>query len=286
MTRPNAQPYLVNPPLALNPFEVLTIPHRKEVAHTDSRGRFVKVASLTKKRHHKAKKISRKAASRLFKKAAKLGLVHHFKKHTHKAVTASHKGKKSSKPRRSHLDIVRSGHKGFAGLDSWQLENPLMMINKHRSHKSMKKHTRRNPLMSMVSGSEVKSAGKVILQAALLLGGMKVATKISDAVTEKFPTMGQPLPNLLLHLGLGSLIYVAGSRVKKIPQSVVNALAIGMILPAASQAYDMVASKIGGTPAVAAVSYGKAGAYVPANRQLSAYVPQRGMGGTGYGDKY
>ena len=150
----------------------------------------------------------------------------------------------------------------------------------------MKKHTRRNPLMSMVSGSEVKSAGKVILQAALLLGGMKVATKISDAVSEKFPTMGQPLPNLLLHLGLGSLIYVAGSRVKKIPQSVVNALAIGMILPAASQAYDMVASKIGGTPAVAAVSYGKTGAYMPANRQLSSYVPQRGMGGTGYGDKY
>ena len=294
------QPYLVNPPLALNPFELLRVPARKLVAHTDSKGRFTKVGDITKKRHHKAKKISRKTAAGLFKKAAKLKkaeVKHIFKRH-HKAakrvvkhakkIVRRHTAKKVVRHTKRHLTAShkRAMQRGRLApstrfmYDELRkragLINPIMLVNSKR-RKSMK---RRNPIMKMLSGSEMKGVGQLALDGAVIVAGVTIGKLAIDKLAAQFPTLSSPIAKLGSHAVLATLVYVAGSRVKKIPARVVNMLAIGVLLPAVTDVVDMVKARIS-APSVTAI-----GAYVPAQK-LGAYVPQHGLGlGADYGDKY
>jgi len=297
MTR-EKQPYLVNPPLALNPFEVLRVPARKLVAHTDSKGRFTKVGDITKKRHHKAKKISRKTAVRLFKKAAKLkkAEVKHLFKRKHKAAkrvvkhatkksapskTSKHAGHKISAKQQRAMQRGRLKPSTRMMYDELRkaagLSNPIMLVNSKHRRKSMK---RRNPIMKMLSGSEMKGVGQLAIDGAVIVAGVTIGKLAIDKLAAQFPTLSSPIAKLGSHAVLATLVYVAGSRVKKIPARVVNMLALGVLLPAVTDVVDMVKAKIG-SPAVTAI-----GAYVPAQK-LGAYVPQHGLGlGADYGDKY
>jgi hypothetical protein len=247
----HTQPYLINPP-SKNPFELIRVPSRKMVAHTDKKGRFIKVASLTKKHAHKAKRIAKSAASALFRKAAepkKARSVETFKK------------------------IVK------------MRKNPIMLVNARRHH-SMKKY-HKNPIAKMLSGSEVKGAGQLALDTAMVVGGFVSGKYISDVLAEKVSFLGSPAMKIATPLVLGAGVYILGSRVKRIPSRITRMLAIGVMFPAVLESYQLVKAKIGmgATSAVVPATGAyvpETGAYVP---ETGAYVPETGLGAS-YGETY
>ena len=140
----------------------------------------------------------------------------------------------------------------------------------------------RNPIMKMLSGSEMKGVGQLAINSALIVGGVIGSKLILDKLSAKFPALNTPYVKIGSQLALAAAVYIVGSRVKKIPARIVNMLALGMMVPAATEAYDMIKAK--NTGSVATVSYAGLGAFVP-QQQMGAYVPAKQLG-SDYGNKY
>ena len=142
----------------------------------------------------------------------------------------------------------------------------------------MKKKYRRNPIVKMLSGSEVKGVGQLALDGALIVAGVTIGKLSVDALSSRFAIMQKPMVRMGTSLAIASLIYVAGSRTKKVPARVVNMVALGILLPAVTDAIDMIKGSLTKT-AVATVAYG--GQDMSVNLPtygVGAYVPQQGMG--------
>ena len=160
---------------------------------------------------------------------------------------------------------------------------PLMLLNARRkSHKV--RRFRRNPLMT----GYAKDASTLLLASMSAVAGFTIGNIIMDKASAKITVLNQPMVKAATFVGLGVLTYVLLKKTKKVPQSVASMIAVGMMLPAATDLKDFIMSKISGVAAVpGTVAYAgqDMAAYVPG--QMSAFVPQAQQPNMGdYGGKY
>jgi len=270
------QPYIVNP-ITENPYEMFTIPSRKVLAKTSRAGKFEKVVSLSKRRHHKAKRISAKSFKRLLTKSSAKPKV---AKRTHKVAKRGHKisRKKLQKSFGIYKDLLkvskmRMTKKDRAYKKHYKL-NPLLVVNPRR-RKSMarrKSWKRRNPFISRVQIGQVSN---LLIDGALIVGGIMAGKFLMDNIS-KVKFFQKPVMKVGGQIVLGSLVYLIGSKIKKIPLRYTNLLALGIIAPAISDAVGMFTKK-GEVSPVSEIGYeDEVSAYVP--DETSAYIPETSSG--------
>lgn len=143
---------------------------------------------------------------------------------------------------------------------------------------------RRNPLVKMLSGSEVKGVGQLALDGALIVAGVTIGKLSMDALTSRFAVMQKPMVRMGSSLAIATLVYVAGSRTKKVPARVVNMIALGVLLPAVTDGIDMLKGMITGGGVKTVAYQGDLNAYVP-QQGTGVYLPQTSLGDD-YGSKY
>ena len=200
------KPYLINP--VGNPYEVYRVPTRRVVAKTDKRGRFVKVASLSRKKKHGSKKISRRTAVKLFRKAARISHKKRYTKRVHK--------------------------------------NPIMLYNPIKRRHSMRKRYHRNPMMDIFKRQESQEILNLAVDGAIIVGGTMVGKLAIDKLAEKFPIINKPYGKVASHILLGSAVYFLGKKIGKLSPRVVRLASLGIMMPAVIEAIDMVKSKVSG----------------------------------------
>ncbi len=238
------QPYIINP-VTENPYELFTIPKRKVVAETTKSGKFKRVISLSKKRHHKAKQISKK---RFLKLASKVLKTKKLAK-THKTKSLSKKIKKHRKQLQKTFDIYKDllhtskqklSKKDIAYKKHFKL-NPLgelLVINPTRKG-YMKRKYRRNPI---ITKKQIGDVSTLLVDGAIVVAGV-MAGKFAMDNLSKVKFLQKPVMRIGGQITLGSIIYLLGSQFKKIPMRYVNLLSLGIIAPAISDAVGMITKK-------------------------------------------
>ena len=268
------QPYIVNP-ITENPYEMFTIPSRKVLAKTSRAGKFEKVVSLSKRKHHKAKRISAKSFKKLLMKSSAKPKV---AKRTHK-VKRGHKisRKKLQKSFSVYKDLLkvskmRMSKKDKAYKKHYKL-NPLLVVNSRRKSMARRKSwRRRNPFISKVQIGQVSN---LLIDGALIVGGIMAGKFLMDNIS-KIKFFEKPVMKVGGQIVLGSLVYLIGSKIKKIPLRYTNLLALGIIAPAISDAVGMFTKK-GEVNPVSEIGYeDEVSAYLP--DETSAYIPETSSG--------
>ena len=282
------QSYLVNP--RSNPWIKFKTPARHNLAFIDKKGKLKSVMdlnkSINKKKKHKARKISNTEAMRL--KHAWLLTNKPKKKAVKKKVVKKIRLSKTALAHKTALDVKRAQKfKGITKKKSKKSKatsknrNPLMLINvpsirrksvmkksKKRRRKSVKKY-RRNPMVKMITKREGKQMVGLLMDGAVLLGGVTLATMSINKLTEQFPMLAKPSVRMGTLLALSTTAYIVGTRTKKLPAHYVNLIALGLLMPLVTDALGMIRSGIS-FPALANDKD-----YIP--QGASAWVPERNM---------
>ena len=260
--RRQKQNYLVNPVFD-NPFEIFSVPKRRVIAEIDNKGRFKRVASLTKHKKSKAKKISDSEGEKLFKK-----LLEKTKKVSKKSKKVSKKSKKVSRK------VSRKTHKKHTTMK--HLKNPLLLVGNpiRRGHMKKIKRGHRNPMLGIIKEREGKELVNLAIDGSVIVGGTLIGKFAMDNLSKKITLLQKPIGKIGGHLVLGSAVYILGSRIKKIPNRITRLLALGVMLPAVVDVIDMIKAKVSGVKEIDAdedVYLPETSAYVP---ETSAYVPE------------
>lgn len=230
------QPYIVNPVNPVNPYEIFTIPSRKVVAQTTRKGKFVKLATLSKGKKRKVKHISYKLGKKLLAKALK--------------KTKKTKTRRVKRTRKNSLVLFG---------------NPIK-----RSVVMRRRKYRKNPV-AFLKQREGKELVHLAIDGAVIVVSSTASKILMDNIASKIKFLTKPTGKIIGHLGLGALIYLGGSRIKKIPNKYVRLATIGAMLPAIIDIVDMVKPKLFGVKEIG-YEY-DAGAFVP---ETEAYVPDTG----------
>ncbi len=225
------QPYLVNPYNPLNPYEIINVPHRVMVAETDKKGRFKRLATIKKGKRKKAKKISAKQGRKLFSLAKRKVMK---RKKTHK------------------IHRVR--------------KNPILTIGNPitKRRKSMR---RKNPL-TFIKQREGKELLNLAIDGGVIVVSSTASKLLMDNISRRVKFLSKPVGKIAGHMGLGAIIYMVGSKIKKIPHHYVRLATIGAMLPAIIDVVDYVKSKVAG---VKELGYEDVEEYLP---ETEAYVPE------------
>jgi len=260
--RRQKQNYLVNPVFD-NPFEIFSVPKRRVIAEIDNKGRFKRVASLSKHKKSKAKKISDSEGEKLFKK-----LLEKTKKVSKKSKKVSKKSKKVSRK------VSRKTHKKHTTMK--HLKNPLLLVGNpiRRGHMKKIKRGHRNPMLGIIKEREGKELVNLAIDGSVIVGGTLIGKFAMDNLSKKITLLQKPIGKIGGHLVLGSAVYILGSRIKKIPNRITRLLALGVMLPAVVDVIDMIKAKVSGVKEIDAdedVYLPETSAYVP---ETSAYVPE------------
>jgi len=274
------QNYLVNPVFD-NPFEVFTTPRKRILAETDTHGRFRKVVSLSKsKRHHKAKKITKKQASKLLAKAKKITKKSVIKKiKTIKRNIKKHSKRGKSKVWTKTNWLTYKSLLKHAGMRPTKREmalakkhnvNPLLVVGNPIRSKYMKRSRRghRNPMFNLIKERQGKELVNLAVDGGLIVGGTLIGKFAMDKLSEKLTFLQKPIGKIGGHFVLGSVVYILGSKIKKIPNRITRLLALGVMLPAVVDVVDMVKSKMSG---VHEIGVDEGNPYLP---ETSAYIPE------------
>jgi hypothetical protein len=275
------QNYLVNPPFG-NPFELFSVPSRRVLAETDSKGRFKKVVSLTKHKKNKAKKIPDKAASYIMKKTQSKPKTEVVKKIKTIKKTLKKRGSKKfwTKPNwQTYKALLKE-----AGMKPTKKEralakkhnvNPFLAVGNPIRRKIMKRRKyHRNPMFNLIKEREGKEIVNLAIDGGVIVGGTIIGKFAMDKLSEKITFLQKPIGKIGGHLILGSAVYILGSKIKKIPNRITRLLALGVMLPAVVDVVDMVKDKVSGVKEIGAdanVYLPETSAYVP---ETSAYVPE------------
>ena len=276
MIKRHKQPYLVNPFNPINPYEILSIPSREVVAEIDKKGRFKKVKTIKSGKSKKAKKISAKLGRKLLKskKIKKIAPAKSVLKRTHKKVNKA----KLQAQWDIYKDLLKHSGLKMTKKDKIYKKryklNPIALIGNPKRSVTMKKRSikalkRRNPF-SFIKQREGKELMELAIDGAVIVVSSTTSKLLMDKIAEKISVLNKPIGKVAGHLGLGALIYLGGSKIKKIPSRYVRLATLGAMLPAIIDMVDFVKAKVSGVKELGQDDEEML-AYVP---ETSAYVPE------------
>jgi hypothetical protein len=265
--RREKQNYLINPVFE-NPFEVFSVPKRRVIAEIDEKGRFKKVATLSKGKKGKAKKISDSEGMKLLEKV--------LKSKTKKSTKKSHKKLTKKSTKKSHKKHTRKSTKIYPSMGGYGYKNPLLLVGNPKRRGVMKRVKRghRNPMFNLIKEKEGKELINLAIDGSVIVGGTLIGKFAMDKLSNKITLLQKPVGKIGGHLILGSAVYILGSKIKKIPSRITRLLALGVMLPAVVDVMDMVKAKVSGVKEIGVdenVYLPETSAYVP---ETSAYVPE------------